>query len=47
MNTSFLRQTAEAILDQMEWKQLNRTTLVLPSHLKKFTTQYGTAVPET
>ena len=32
MNNSFLRQTAEAILDQMEWKQLNRTTLVLPSH---------------
>ena len=32
MNNSFLRQTAEAILDQMEWKLLNRTTLVLPSH---------------
>ena len=29
---SFLRHTAESILEQMDWKQLNRTTLVLPSH---------------
>ena len=32
MENSFLRQTAESILDQIEWKQLSRTTLVLPSH---------------
>lgn len=29
---SFLRQTAESILEKIEWTQLNRTTLVLPSH---------------
>ena len=29
---SFLRHTAESILDRMDWKQLSRTTLVLPSH---------------
>lgn len=29
---TFLRQTAESILDKIEWTQLNRTTLVLPSH---------------
>jgi len=29
---SFLRHTAESILEQMDWKQLSRTTLVLPSH---------------
>jgi hypothetical protein len=29
---SFLRHTAESILDQMDWIQLSRTTLVLPSH---------------
>ena len=32
MRDSFLRQTAASILQQMEWKQLSRTTLVLPSH---------------
>lgn len=32
MENSFLRQTAESILSQIDWKQLNRTTLVLPSH---------------
>ena len=29
---SFLRQTAESILDKIAWKHLNSTTLVLPSH---------------
>ena len=29
---SFLRHTSESILEQMDWKQLSRTTLVLPSH---------------
>ena len=29
---SFLRHTAESILEKMDWKQLSRTTLVLPSH---------------
>ncbi len=29
---SFLRHTAESILEQMDWKQLRNTTLVLPSH---------------
>ena len=32
MKDSFLRQTAESILEKMEWQQLSRTTLVLPSH---------------
>lgn len=31
MNT-FLQQTARSIIDTMDWKQLSRTTLVLPSH---------------
>ena len=29
---SFLQQTARSIIDKMDWKQLSRTTLVLPSH---------------
>jgi RecB family exonuclease len=29
---SFLRHTAESILEQLDWKQLRNTTLVLPSH---------------
>ena len=29
---SFLQHTAESILEHIDWKQLNRTTLVLPSH---------------
>ena len=29
---TFLQQTARAIVDSMEWQQLSRTTLVLPSH---------------
>ena len=29
---SFLRHTAVSILDTIDWKQLSRTTLVLPSH---------------
>ena len=29
---SFLQQTAQSIIKTIEWKQLNRTTLVLPSH---------------
>ena len=29
---SFLQQTARSIIDSMDWKQLSRTTLVLPSH---------------
>lgn len=29
---SFLQQTAKSILDSMDWQQLSRTTLVLPSH---------------
>ena len=32
MKDSFLQQTARAIIEKMEWKQLSRTTLVLPSH---------------
>lgn len=32
MDSSFLQQTARSILDKIEWKQLSRTTLVLPSH---------------
>lgn len=32
MTESFLKQTARAIIDSMDWKQLSRTTLVLPSH---------------
>lgn len=29
---SFLQQTARSIIESVEWKQLSRTTLVLPSH---------------
>ncbi len=29
---SFLQQTARSIIDTIDWKQLNSTTLVLPSH---------------
>ena len=29
---SFLQQTARSIIESMDWKQLSRTTLVLPSH---------------
>ena len=29
---SFLQQTALSIIENIDWKQLNRTTLVLPSH---------------
>jgi len=29
---SFLQQVARSIIDKMDWKQLSRTTLVLPSH---------------
>ena len=29
---SFLQQTARSIIETMDWKQLGRTTLVLPSH---------------
>ena len=29
---SFLHQTAQSIIDSMEWRDLSRTTLVLPSH---------------
>ena len=29
---SFLRHTAESILEKLDWKQLRNTTLVLPSH---------------
>ena len=29
---SFLQQTARSIIDSTDWKQLSRTTLVLPSH---------------
>lgn len=32
MENSFLQQTARSIIDTMDWKQLSRTTLVLPSH---------------
>ena len=32
MKDSFLQQTARAIIDKIDWKQLSRTTLVLPSH---------------
>ena len=29
---SFLQQVAQSVIDSIAWKQLNRTTLVLPSH---------------
>ena len=29
---SFLQQVARSLIDSMDWKQLSRTTLVLPSH---------------
>ena len=29
---SFLQQVAQSVIDSIDWKQLNRTTLVLPSH---------------
>ncbi len=29
---SFLQQVARSIIERIEWKQLSRTTLVLPSH---------------
>ena len=29
---SFLRHTAKAIIARLNWQQLSRTTLVLPSH---------------
>ena len=29
---SFLRQTAEAIVEKIAWQDLSKTTLVLPSH---------------
>lgn len=29
---SFLQQTAQSIIETIDWKQLSRTTLVLPSH---------------
>ena len=32
MENSFLRQTARAIIEKMDWKRLASTTLVLPSH---------------
>ncbi len=32
MKDSFLEQVAHSILDKMDWKQLSRTTFVLPSH---------------
>ena len=32
MTDSFLEQVALSVLDKMEWKQLSRTTFVLPSH---------------
>ena len=32
MKDSFLAQTARSIIATIDWKQLNRTTLVLPSH---------------
>ena len=32
MDKGFLQQTACAIIAQIDWKQLSRTTLVLPSH---------------
>ena len=32
MDKGFLQQTARAIIAQIDWKQLSRTTLVLPSH---------------
>ena len=32
MKDSFLQQVALSILDKMDWKQLSRTTFVLPSH---------------
>ena len=32
MKDSFLAQVALSVLDKMEWKQLSRTTFVLPSH---------------
>jgi len=32
MQNSFIHQTARSIIERIEWKQLSRTTLVLPSH---------------
>ena len=32
MTDSFLEQVALSVLDKMDWKQLSRTTFVLPSH---------------
>ena len=32
MKESFLYQTAESIVQQIDWQQLSQTTLVLPSH---------------
>ena len=32
MNNGFLQHTARSIIRSMDWKQLSRTTLVLPSH---------------
>ena len=32
MRATFLHQTAESIVQRIDWQQLNRTTLVLPSH---------------
>ena len=32
MKATFLHQTAESIVQHIDWQQLNRTTLVLPSH---------------
>ncbi len=32
MKDSFLEQVALSVLDKMDWKQLSRTTFVLPSH---------------
>ena len=32
MMETFLQQTARSIMDNMDWKDLSRTTLVLPSH---------------
>ena len=32
MVNGFIQQTARSIMDKMDWKQLSRTTLVLPSH---------------
>lgn len=32
MTDTFLQQTARSIIEKIEWQQLSRTTLVLPSH---------------